>query len=119
MPRLPRHPGFWLTAFLFWFGVLWALSSSGMHGGGDPLVPNFDKIAHFGYFFGGSGLLGAWLYRRNPEKPNWWKIIATSILVIAMVGALDEFHQRTPATGRPTCLEALPGPSSSSGFITC
>jgi VanZ family protein len=93
MPRLPRHPGFWLAAFLLWFGVLWGLSSFRIPSEGDPLIPHFDKIAHFGYFFGGSGLLSAWLFRRDPAQPNWWKIIGTSVLVIALVGALDEFHQ--------------------------
>ncbi len=93
MPRLPRHSGFWLAAFLLWFGVLWGLSSSRIPGEGDPIIPHFDKIAHFGYFFGGSGLLSAWLYRRNPENPDWWKIIGTAVIVIALVGALDEYHQ--------------------------
>ena len=93
MPRLPRHPNFWLASFLLWFGVLWGLSSFRIPSEGVPLIPHWDKIVHFGYFFGGSGLISAWLYRRNPENPNWRKIIGTAVLIVAIVGGLDEFHQ--------------------------
>lgn len=93
MTRLPRHPNFWLAGFLLWFGVLWGLSSFTIPGEGVPLIPHLDKIVHFGYFFGGSGLISAWLYRRNPENPDWRKIIGTAIVIIALIGALDEFHQ--------------------------
>ncbi|MGL5019088.1 MAG: VanZ family protein [Luteolibacter sp.] len=93
MPWLPRHPGFWLASFILWCGVLWGFSSFTLPGDGPPPFQNSDKLAHFGYFFGGSGLLSAWLFRRNPENPNWWKIIATAVLIIAIIGALDEFHQ--------------------------
>jgi VanZ family protein len=93
MLRLPRNPRFWLVGFLLWFGVLWGLSSFRIPSDGVPLVPHLDKIVHFGYFFGGSGLLCAWLFRRNPERPDWAKLISTAVLVIALIGALDEFHQ--------------------------
>ena len=93
MAWIPRHPRFWLAAFLLWFVVLWVLSSMDFSTPYKPPVSNFDKVEHFGYFLGGSGLLSAWLYRRNPDKPNWKKIILTAIGVIALVGLLDEFHQ--------------------------
>jgi VanZ family protein len=93
MLRLPRNPRFWLAGFLLWFGVLWVLSSFRVPSEGVPPIPHLDKIVHFGYFFGGSGLLCAWLFRRSPERPDWAKLIATAVLVIALVGALDEFHQ--------------------------
>jgi VanZ family protein len=93
MKRLSRNPKFWLAAFLTWLGVLWILSSRSIPGPQIPPINHFDKIAHFGYFFGGSGLLGAWLYRRNPERPNWQAIILCVIFTIAVVGALDEYHQ--------------------------
>lgn len=93
MPRLPRRPEFWLSAFLVWFVTLWALSSSDVPAKELPSIPYFDKIAHFGFFLGGSGLLCAWLYRRAPESPHWPRLIATAVAIIALVGCLDEFHQ--------------------------
>lgn len=93
MGRLSRNPKFWLTAFLIWLGVLWILSSRPLNGTYLPPIDHFDKIAHFGYFFGGSGLLCAWLYSRNPERPNWQAILVSVILTIAVIGCLDEYHQ--------------------------
>jgi VanZ family protein len=93
MPRLPRKPGFWLAAFLVWFAVLWTLSSFPGPGDEIPAIPHIDKVAHFGFFFGGSGLLCAWLYRRAPDSPRWPRLIATAVVVIALVGWLDEVHQ--------------------------
>ena len=43
--------------------------------------------------FGGSGLLCAYLFRRNPERPNWKAIIGGVIIAIALTGCLDEYHQ--------------------------
>lgn len=93
MAWIPRHPRFWLAAFLLWFAVLWMLSSINLNTPYQPPVGNFDKVEHFGYFFGGAGLFSAWLFRRNPEHPDWKKIILTAIGVIALVGLIDEFHQ--------------------------
>lgn len=93
MARLPRNPKFWLGAFLLWFAVLWALSSFAIGGKYAPPIDHFDKVEHFGYFFGGSGLLCAWLFRLNPERPNWKAIIAGAVIAIALVGWLDEYHQ--------------------------
>ena len=88
-----RSPGFWLAGFLVWFSVLWLLSGSNPTGDQPPPFPHFDKVAHFGYFFGGSGLLCAYLYRRAPDRPNWWVLIPTAVIVIGLIGALDEWHQ--------------------------
>ncbi len=93
MRRLSRNPKFWLAAFLTWLGVLWILSSRPFTGPQLPPIDHFDKIAHFGYFFGGSGLLSAWLFRRNPARPNWKAILAGVILISAVIGGLDEYHQ--------------------------
>lgn len=93
MVRLPRHPRFWLACFLLWFGVLWLLSSSTLAGEYTPTIENFDKVEHFGFYFGGSGLLCAWLFRLNPERPNWKMLISIAIIVIGLVGWLDEYHQ--------------------------
>lgn len=78
---------------MLWFGVLWVLSSYSLVDTYSPPVSNIDKVQHFGYFFGGSGLLCAGLYRCRPDRPNWKFIISTTIVVIALVGWLDEYHQ--------------------------
>lgn len=93
MPQAPRNPGFWLGSFLVWFGILWLLSSRSNPTGDLPEIPNLDKFLHFGYFFGGGGLLSAFLYCRRPASPHWPAIIFTVLLVIGLVGVLDEIHQ--------------------------
>ncbi|MEX1049415.1 MAG: VanZ family protein [Akkermansiaceae bacterium] len=93
MRRLPPSPRFWLAAFLLWFGVLWVLSSFAIAGPETPPVTHFDKVAHFGFFFGGSGLLTAFFYRLNPGQPNWKLLFIGVVGVLAAVGALDEWRQ--------------------------
>ncbi len=93
MARLIRNPRFWLACFLLWFAVLWLLSSFTLGTKLAVPVDNFDKVEHFGYFFGGSGLLCAYLFRRNPDHPNWKAIIGGVIVAIALTGCLDEYHQ--------------------------
>lgn len=99
MPRPPRHPAFWSSAFAVWFAVLWFLSSLSPSSQASPEIPHLDKVAHFGYFFGGAGLLAASLYRLNPATPHWRRIILLTILILAAVGWLDEWHQ-THTPGR-------------------
>ena len=93
MARLIRNPSFWLTCFLLWFAVLWVLSSFSLGNKLAVPVANIDKLEHFGYFFGGSGLLCAYLFRRNPDRPNWRVILGSTIVAIALIGCLDEYHQ--------------------------
>lgn len=90
---LPRQPAFWLGAFLCWLAALWLLSAFPRTGDYMPPIPHFDKIVHFGYFFGGSGLFSAWQFRRDPGNPNWSRIILTAIALLGLIGCLDEFHQ--------------------------
>lgn len=93
MRRIARHPLVWLGAFVIWFGVLWWLSSQSNPHPPGPEFENKDKVMHFGYFFGGAGLLSCFFYRLNPERPNWRKTIILTVVTIAIVGAIDEFHQ--------------------------
>jgi VanZ family protein len=93
MLRLPRRPNFWLFGLIVWFGVLWGLSSSALPGIPSPPIGHFDKVAHFGYFFGGAILLTACLFFKNPGSPAWRVIIPAVVIGLALVGALDEFHQ--------------------------
>ena len=82
MARLPRNPKFWLGAFLLWFAVLWTLSSFSGQQQFAPPIDHFDKLAHFGYFFGGSGLLCAYLF----QGPMWKRaVVFLSSMPIAIV----------------------------------
>lgn len=90
---MPRQATFWFAAWIVWFGVLWYLSSGPVHMPGGPELPYFDKVCHFGYFFGGAGLLSAALYRRANEAPSWKTILLIVLIVQAATGALDEWHQ--------------------------
>lgn len=93
MRRLARNPKFWLAAFLVWLGVLWCLSSFTLKGPDMPPVEHIDKLEHFAYFFGGSAALSAFLFTRNPQRPNWKAILGGAILTIAVIGGIDEYHQ--------------------------
>jgi VanZ family protein len=96
MAFVPRRPTFWLAAFFVWFVVLWILSSSThpkIPAPPAPPLPFFDKVEHFGYFFGGAGLLAAGLFFRKPSQPRWHIILPSTIIIVALVGWLDEYHQ--------------------------
>lgn len=102
---LLRHPALWLAAFLAWFGTLWWLSSAPRE---FPAALDFrasDKLLHFGYFFGGSGLFSAWWFRRHPDQPAWRRILFAWIL-LTLVGVSDEWHQST-VPGRDATLSDL------------
>lgn len=93
MHRFPRHPAVWFSALACWFGLLWFLSS---HSGGPqklPPLPHFDKLAHFSYFLAGGFLLAGGSFWRNPQPGSWKRILGGTILVIAAVGGIDEWHQ--------------------------
>ena len=98
MPRLPAccsGSTFWSSLFLLWGIVLWLLSDGPIPTHGGPDLPGLDKILHFGYFFGGAGLLSAALYlsHRNRTGLSWRRLVITVVIVLATVGALDEWHQ--------------------------
>jgi len=94
MKFLLRSARCWLGGFLIWLSILFLLSASSAVNDISPPFQHFDKVAHFGYFFGGSGLLCAYLFRLNPAPPTAWKrLIVTAVLCIAVVGLLDEYHQ--------------------------
>ncbi|MDB6077838.1 MAG: hypothetical protein JWO82_1585 [Akkermansiaceae bacterium] len=94
MGRIFRHPAFWAVAFLAWFGWLWWLSSAPREFPEALRFTDSDKLIHFGFYFGGSGLLSAALYllpRRGPVR--WSRQILLTTVLMALVGASDEFHQ--------------------------
>ena len=95
--RLPSHcfrSTTWFCCFVIWFVVLWILSSGPLPGPPIPEIPHLDKVLHFGYYFGGAGLLSAalFLFRCEPRL-GWDTIHLVTIVVITTTGALDEWHQ--------------------------
>ncbi len=94
MPNSYRQsPRFWAICFLLWFIVL-NLLSHGDKFQPEPLtfdIPHLDKIAHFGYFFGGGGLLSAALFFKI--SPTWAKLTLIVTLSLSIIGIWDEFHQ--------------------------
>jgi VanZ family protein len=89
--HLPRSPLVWFAGFAVWFGVLWHLSSGPIPLRTGMQFPHFDKLAHFGYFFGGSGLLHAAIAFSGRCSPRTRHLLV--LIVMASVGWLDEWHQ--------------------------
>lgn len=97
LSRLTRFgqkcPKVWIIAWITWFITLWWLSS-GTHAPKDlPTIPHLDKIAHFGFFFGGAGLLCAWIRHTFTSKISAFHCVWITTLVGAIVGIIDENHQ--------------------------
>ena len=99
LPTCCSRSSLWLGAFLLWGIVLWFLSDGPVPVREGPDLPHLDKLLHFGYFFGGAGLLSAALYLRGSSQsppstpPPWGRLAFTVVLILAGVGALDEWHQ--------------------------
>ena len=94
MRSLKQSPRFWGACFILWFILLNLLSHGDKFHPPTPFVfdiPHFDKVVHFGYFFGGGGLLSATLYFR--KKLPWKKLVLTVTIILSFVGIMDEFHQ--------------------------
>ncbi len=94
MPAFTKSARFWTIAFALWFITLNILSHGSHLNPPDGWafdIPHFDKIAHFGYFFGGAGLLSAALFLS--KRPPWKKLIITVTLTISVIGIWDEYHQ--------------------------
>jgi VanZ family protein len=93
LPSPLRHALLWLVCFCAWFGILWRLSSGPVEINPGWEIPHLDKACHFGYFFGGSGLLSAFLYRLSRRSVDWAKLLACVMFIMTLAGALDEWHQ--------------------------
>ncbi len=97
-PHLPAccsRSSFWFSLFLLWGIILWILSDGPIPTREGLDLPGLDKLLHFGYFFGGAGLLSAALYllKRTRAALSWQRLVLTVVIVLATVGALDEWHQ--------------------------
>ncbi len=96
---VPRSGRFWGCSFTAWLLFLTYLSS--MPGKDKPPswtffgipfdIPHMDKVVHFGFFFGGAGLLAAAL-RYGKDWP-WKKLLLWVPIILALIGLYDEFHQ--------------------------
>ncbi len=95
LPPWTKSPFLWGILWGLWFGVLWYLSDGPIPAKITPDGFLFsDKLAHFGYFFGGAGLLSAFLYKSFFEKrAKWTLLILIVFLVGTATGILDEWHQ--------------------------
>ena len=93
LPALCQRSSFWLVAFLGWAVALWFLSDGPLPGPIGPRIHGTDKVLHFGYYFGGAGLLSAALYLPTRPTPNWGALIVLVVLVVSGIGFLDEWHQ--------------------------
>jgi VanZ family protein len=92
MPRLPIPAAVWFAVLAAWFLILWTLSSN--HAPGPPLpVPHLDKAAHFAYFLCGGFLYAGWHRKLRPQAAHWHKTLGFAIVTMALIGALDEWHQ--------------------------
>lgn len=86
--------GFWLAALVTWAVALFILSSlSKTLPDGGPEIPHLDKILHFGYFFGGGFILTTHILLRKVTGASRATRLLLPILVFAVLGALDEYHQ--------------------------
>ena len=90
--RLFRSSWFRWVAFGLWAGLLWTLSSRTGDLQDLPDIPWSDKIAHFIYFAAGGFLLTAACVGSGSD-PRWPRLILRITLLMALIGALDEYHQ--------------------------
>lgn len=91
---LRQNPLFWGACFLLWFILLNLLSHGDkFHPPGNFIfdIPHLDKVVHFGFFFGGAGLLSAAFYFST--DPGWRKLIIFVTVALSIIGIWDEFHQ--------------------------
>lgn len=88
--RLPA-PWHWLAVFLWAATIYWLSSQSG-----EELpkvgfaIPHFDKFAHFVAYACGGALTALALWRSSLP---WKRAIAGSIVLLALFGGSDEWHQ--------------------------
>lgn len=89
-----NSPRFWLFATIVWAVVLYTLSSFNKTlPEGGPEIPFFDKILHFGYFFGGGIMLTThFLLKKGTNASYFWRV-RLPLIIFALIGALDEYHQ--------------------------
>lgn len=93
LPPFAQRHHLWTAAFVVWFIALWLLSDGANKGPKFPTDLQVDKVLHFGYFFGGAGLLSASLFLQKKWPLHWSTLHLLVILTLFAVGSLDEWHQ--------------------------
>ncbi len=87
-----RRSSTWFAVFAVWFCALWMLSSQANDMPVRIEFRHIDKVLHFGYFFGGAGLLSAAIFRYRPDLHASTRILIV-VIFVTLVGAVDEAHQ--------------------------
>ena len=87
-----RQHGYWFFPLAAALGIFW-LSSQSQYPGGLQLPPPLDKVAHATVFAMLALLLDGALRRQRPQWPLYRRHLVVLILV-ALYGASDEWHQR-------------------------
>jgi VanZ family protein len=87
-------PRLWLFAVFLWAATLFLLSSlSAVPHVDGPEIPHLDKVMHFGYFMGGAFLFTTHILLKHGPAARPTVRILFPILLFAVIGALDEYHQ--------------------------
>lgn len=91
--QIPSSPKIWITLWIIWYAILWILSSGKPAIQNGPSIPHLDKILHFGYYMIGGFSVANFLHLKKSTPWNWKRIIITSLIIGAIVGGTDEYHQ--------------------------
>lgn len=92
--RAIASPRLWLFAVILWALALYMLSAlSRVTPVGGPEIPHLDKVMHFGYYMGGAFLFTTHLLLKHGPGVHAIIRVVTPILLFAVIGALDEYHQ--------------------------
>ncbi len=90
---LPKNKAVLFILWLSWVTLLYVMSSLSSNGGSLPPIWNIDKVMHFTYFFAGAVTVAKFLQQYDSLKLTSKSLVRICILLGAIVGALDEFHQ--------------------------
>lgn len=84
----------WLAFFILWLIALCIASSFSVNLPKEtPKIPHLDKIAHFGYFFGGGIILSTWLLLKHGTQSSALTRYLVPIILFTILGAIDEYRQ--------------------------
>lgn len=84
----------WLVLFILWLVTLCVASSFNTKLPVEaPKIPHFDKITHFGYFFGGGIILTTWLLLKHGTISSRVTRYLFPIIFFSVFGAIDEYRQ--------------------------
>lgn len=94
---LPRKSVAYFFLFVGWLVALWFFSAGNPSIKSGQEIPHIDKVLHFGYFFGGAGLMVAWLGLSHRVRafnwPSWCLWLIVVLFAGCLIGRLDEYHQ--------------------------